>query len=78
MKKQNNAIKKVPVATIALPVKQKVKRATKGLGKRKGHYEWVTMRYRTEWRTGSGTRITSETFETYREWVKDTQSKGGR
>ena len=44
--------------------------------KRTGHYVWVTIRHRTYWRTGSGTKVTAERFETYRKGVSDWQKKG--
>ena len=54
----------------------KKKRPRKVPKKRTGHYVWVTLRHRTYWRTGSGTKVTAERFETYRKWVSDSQKKG--
>ena len=80
MKTQNKTNKKVPVATISLlPEKNEkennAKGARKASRKRKGHYVWVTIRHRTYWRTGAGTKVTAERFETYRKWVVDEQGR---
>lgn len=82
MKQTNKSNKKAPVATISLlpegyGKKNNAKGGRKASRKRKGHYVWVTIRHRTYWRTGSGTKVTAERFETYRKWVSDSQKKGG-
>lgn len=43
--------------------------------RKRGHYVTVVTRYRTYWRTGSGTKITAERFETFRRWVKDEKAR---
>ena len=55
----------------------KKRRQRKVAKMRKGHYVWVTIRHRTYWRTGSGTKVAAERFETYRKWVSDSEKKGG-
>ena len=82
MKTNNKSNKKVPVATISLlpeeyGKKNIAKADRRAVRRRKGHYVTVVTRYRTYWRTGSGTKITSERFETTRKWVEDTRKKGG-
>lgn len=82
MKQTNKSNKKVPVAVISLlPVECGKKRNATGpaqvSSKRVGHYEQVTVRHRTYWRTGSETKVTFECFETYRKWVWDRRENGG-
>lgn len=83
MKNKNKSNKKVPAATISLlpegyGKKNIAKAGRRAVRKCKGHFVTVVTRYRTYWRTGSGTKITNEHYETYRKWVEDAKTNGGR
>ena len=83
MKNTKKTNKKVPVAIISLlpegyGEEHAAPKGCKISRKRKGHWVRVVTRYRTYLRTGSGTKITHEHFESHREWRPDAKRKGGR